>query len=231
MKVYIGPYRNWFGPYQLAEALCFWAKDEKDEYGHKDKPDWVFNFGTWLAENKDGSDSWITKVFRWIESKKKRRIKVHIDYYDVWSMDDTLALIILPMLEKLKEEQHGYPHIDHEDVPHNLRMIERNDWDSQLDLFDFPIAGDVSLNEERWNWVLDEMIFAFKCKNDDTWQDAFSSGEHDLRFEKSEDGLTTRMVKGPNDTYKCDYEGLAMVEERIRNGFRLFGKYYQALWS
>ncbi len=32
MKIYIGPYKNWVGPYQIAEALCFWAKNVEDEY-------------------------------------------------------------------------------------------------------------------------------------------------------------------------------------------------------
>jgi len=40
MKVTIGKYKNWFGPYQLAQALCFWMKDDTD-YVHK--------FGEWLA--------------------------------------------------------------------------------------------------------------------------------------------------------------------------------------
>jgi hypothetical protein len=40
-----------------------------------------------------------------------------------------------------------------------------------------------------------------------------------------------QMGRGPNDTYKCDYEGMKQVEERIQNGFRLFGKYYQNLWD
>ena len=39
MKAHIGPYKSWFGPYQLAELLCFWAKDVEDEYGMKSKPD------------------------------------------------------------------------------------------------------------------------------------------------------------------------------------------------
>ena len=39
MKVKIGTYTNWFGPYQLAELLCFWVKDVKDESGMKSKPD------------------------------------------------------------------------------------------------------------------------------------------------------------------------------------------------
>jgi hypothetical protein len=39
------------------------------------------------------------------------------------------------------------------------------------------------------------------------------------------------MDRGPKDTYKCDYDGMKMVEERIQNGFRLFGRYYQNLWD
>ena len=34
MKVYIGPYKNWFGPYQLAEKVLFWL-DSQDERVHK----------------------------------------------------------------------------------------------------------------------------------------------------------------------------------------------------
>jgi len=40
-----------------------------------------------------------------------------------------------------------------------------------------------------------------------------------------------RQVDGPNNTYKCDYEGMKVVQQRIDNGFRLFGKYYQSLWD
>ena len=33
MKVYMGPPKRWFGPYQLAELLCWWAKNDIDEFG------------------------------------------------------------------------------------------------------------------------------------------------------------------------------------------------------
>jgi hypothetical protein len=29
----------------------------------------------------------------------------------------------------------------------------------------------------------------------------------------------------------CDWDGLKLEQERIQNGFRLFGKYYQGLWD
>jgi hypothetical protein len=37
--------------------------------------------------------------------------------------------------------------------------------------------------------------------------------------------------EGPNHTYKCDYEGMQVVQKRITNGFRLFGRYYENLWD
>jgi hypothetical protein len=33
------------------------------------------------------------------------------------------------------------------------------------------------------------------------------------------------------DKLKVDHEGLKAYEERKANGFRLFGKYYGALWD
>jgi hypothetical protein len=80
------------------------------------------------------------------------------------------------------------------------------------------------------------MIFAFDHKADDSWEDAFRSGEHDLisvPCEWDEAGRPTmyQMKEGPNNTYKCDYEGMQMVEVRIQNGFRLFGRYFQNLWD
>lgn len=39
------------------------------------------------------------------------------------------------------------------------------------------------------------------------------------------------MVEGPKHTRVYDWKGRKKYEERIANGFRLFGKYYQSLWD
>ena len=71
-------------------------------------------------------------------------------------------------------------------------------------------------------------------------QDQFRSGNIDFASKPvDKDGNEVpkkeakyfEMVDGPNHTYKCDYEAIGKVEERIQNGFRLFGKYYQGLWD
>lgn len=237
MKVYIGPYKNWFGPYQLAEKLCFWAKPEVDEHGFKDKPKWVHDFGEWLAHGsvepdpqpgevysltRERHNTWLYKLLSWIDKKKKRKIYVRIDRYDTWSMDDTLAHIILPMLKQLNATKHGAPYVDDEDVPEELRSTaappKENEWDTDDNHF------------KRWDWALNEMIFAFESKLDDSWEDQFQTGESHLQFKKLDNGMS-EMVRGPNDTKEYDWEGRKAYAKRISNGFRLFGKYYEALWD
>lgn len=249
MKIHIGPYKNWFGPYQLAEKLCFWAKPVKDEYGIESKPDWVHDFGEWLSHgevepeqkvgerrswNRDRHNTLLYRFLLWVDSKKKRKQIIRIDPWDTWNMDSTLAPIILPMLKQLKETKHGYPaSLDMEDLPENLRVIEREEYDAQMDLFDFEegrIGGDeVCLGEVQWNWIMDEMIFAFESKTKD-WEEQFTSGEVDLEFEQLEGGMS-QLVDGPKHTMKYDWDGMKAYQARMSNGFRLFGKYYENLWD
>ena len=220
MKVVIGPYTTWIGPYQIAEKLLFW-RDKHDDHS-------VHEFGIWLAERKDGTDTWLTKVCQWVESKKKRQVYVRIDKYDTWGLDSTLALIALPMLRQLQATKHGAPCVEDSDVPEHLQSTsappKESEWDTDANHF------------KRWDWVLAEMIFAFECKCDDTWQEKYRSGNIDFKTEPcewDETGKPTlyQMVNGPNDTYVCDYEGMAVEQARISNGFRLFGKYYENLWD
>jgi hypothetical protein len=240
MKIKIGPYTNWFGPYQLAETLCFWAKPVEDEYGMKSKPDWVHNFGEWLAHGSVEPDpevgdvrSWdrerhetlLSRFLSWVHSKKQRKIQVHIDRWDTWSMDNTLAHIILPMLKQLKATKHGAPQVDIEDVPAHLKPTKK-----ALKAYEKDGTTDEQFFD-RWDWVLDEMIFAFETKvSDGRWEEQFETGESDIQWKTLEGGMS-EMVRGPNDTKVYDWEGRKAYEARIANGFRLFGKYYQNLWD
>jgi len=221
MYVKIGPYKNWFGPHQLAEKLCFWTKkDVTDEHGYKDYPEYVFKLGEWLAYGKwrgvddipqskknlftnDEPETWLYRLMQWVDKKKKRKVKIRIDRYDTWSMDTTLALIVLPMLKQLKETKHGSPIVDMEDVPEHMRTITTEDYDDQktFDFYNDPELCKQNVQcdiHDRWNWVMDEMIWAFECLNDD-------NRSFDL------DDLENK--------------------KRMNNGLRLFGKYFRGLWD
>lgn len=233
MKVKIGPHTNWFGPYQLAETLLFWMDKENDNRVHK--------FGMWLAGDKESDDdgnyehnkTLLCKFLDWVESKKKRTVKVHIDNYDTWNMDATLALIVLPMLKQLKATKHGAPFADDEDVPEELRSTsappKENDYDTDANHF------------KRWDWVLDEMIWTFEqLQPDCDWESQYHSGKFDWKWKKSEKSYTDekgevhhtyQMEDGPNHTHTWDYEGYKAHSARIDAGLKLFGKYYRGLWD
>ena len=194
MRVYIGPYINWFGPYQLCDLLQHVgvSEDKCHELGDK------------LA------DTWVGDFLTWVHSKKSRKIKVRIDNYDVWSMDHTLSFIILPMLKKLREVKHGYPGVDAEDVPEEMRKV--------VDPEDFHSA----YQEEYWDWVLNEIIWAFEQQVDDDADSKF--------FDHSE----CDPKGGFEDNFgklKIDRAGLDAWQKRKNNAFKLFGKYYENLWD
>jgi hypothetical protein len=237
MRVRIGKYPSWFGPYQLAELLCFWAKQEKDEFGFPKKPDWVHDFGEWLAHgsvepeprvgevygwHRDRPTTWLYRFLLWIDLFRTRRVDIHIDRWDTWSMDSTLADIVLPMLRQLKATKHGSPHVDDDDVPEHLRSTaaspKENEWDTD------------EFHHDRWDWVMSEMIFAFDSKVNDEWQEQFHSGHHHHLMKKLDNGMN-EMIEGPGHTAKFDAEGYTAYQARISNGFRLFGRYYEGLWD
>lgn len=163
--------------------------------------------------------------------KRKRKIVVRIDPWDTWNMDITLAHIILPMLKQLKEDMNGSPAVDDEDVPDELKSTaaepKKNSWDADSNHF------------KRWDYVLDEMIFAFESNFND-WEDKFTSGKIDhiiVPIDKEgnvvdkENAYGYRWDKGPNDTYTVDKAGMNAYRSRISKGYALFGKYYTGLWN
>jgi hypothetical protein len=222
MKVNLGPYpQHWTTNY--IETWYFEKMHGKDvweiEEENYTKLDKVV---VWVLDKwQDVLNATFNKFFRW----KGRKQKVHIDGYDVWSADHTLALIIHPILIKLREVIHGSPLVDDEDVPEDIRSIsappKENDYDTDDN------------HHKRWEWVLDEMIWAFSQILDDDADSQFHTGKSDIQWKEIEiNGKKMHeMVRGPNDTHHFDREGYDAWNARISNGLRLFGKYYRGLWD
>lgn len=219
MKVYISNYRNhWISPYTILEKVFFWREIDYDEPIIVKLSDILLPFSTALQ--------------KFLDFVHPRVRYVKIDRWDTWSMDHTLSYIILPMLKQLKESKHGAPGVDDEDVPDQLKSTSAPPKENEYD-----VDGN---HFGRWDYVLDEMIFAFEHLVNDSWQDAYSSGEIDMAWtpvdkEGNEvpkgEHLYFQMGHGPKHTYQCDYDGIRAVEERMQNGFRLFGRYYRNLWD
>lgn len=208
MKVYLSNYRNhWISPYIILKVVCFWEKDEDRIYNLKDNPNnpykrWV-NFLDPICVT-------IQKVLDFVHPRINY---VKLDRWDTWSMDHTLADIILPMLKQLHETKHGAPFVDDKDVPEELKSTsstpKENEWDTDDNHF------------KRWDYILNEMIWAFEQKvQDDAEQQFFEHTEQDASpWDKN-------YVRP-----KYDKEGHQAWQERKANGYKMFGKYYENLWD
>jgi hypothetical protein len=218
MKVYISNYRNhWYSPYTFLEKVVYRREIDYDDP---------------VVEKWSNRLEPISKAINWFLDKIHPRVEyVKIDDHDVWNMDSTLAIIVLPMLKKLQKSKQGSPIVDFEDVPEFMRNTSTEEYDDQ-NVFDFYHEDEKLVGydmHDRWQWVLNEMVFAFESYSYD-WEEKYQSGEHDIDFKKLENGLS-ELVYGPSHTFECDYEALRVEQERINNGLRLFGKYYKGLWD
>jgi hypothetical protein len=229
MRINIGPYRSdiipvrsWERRYEMWRSDKFYLDEE--DYTWYDKI--VMGFFDKLSD-------FVRPLNRW-SNNRDRKVKIHVDGYDVWSADHTLAMIIHPVLLKLKEVQHGYPHVDDEDVTEELRFTltdkEKLEHDGTVD----------DKHEARWNYVLNEMIWAFEqhSRDDDTKQFYHNVDQLDMIFKdapgipKGTKELSFNHQKDPSKpAYWRDDEGLKKHAERKANGRRLFAKYYECLWD
>jgi hypothetical protein len=101
MRVEIGRYKNWFGPYQFSRKVFFFLSEDMQD-----------KIADWLPV---GPFEWFDKKF------KQRHIIIEIDGYDTWSADHTLSLIIHPLLVKFRQDVTCYPmSISNEDVPDEI---------------------------------------------------------------------------------------------------------------
>ncbi|MDC6480970.1 hypothetical protein PQZ46_00305 [bacterium] len=170
----------------------------------------------YVLEAIDDAVQSVYNVFNWIWfDRRTQKTKVHIDKWDTWSMDHTLAHIVLPMLVQLKRTKHGAPWVAVADVPKELRPTKKD-----INAYNKDGSTDDKFFK-RWDYVLDEMIWAFEQKCRDHWEEDYygpyieSKDKRELfgRFEWIDD------------------EGRQKHQERMTNGFKLFGKYYENLWD
>jgi hypothetical protein len=156
-------------------------------------------------------------------------------------MDSTLSMIILPMLKQLKEKQHGAPLVDPLDVPRKLRPKKKpTEKNGYVD----------DTHWQRWEWIMDELIWTFTQLNDDDNSAQFHTGNsevlwqaldkdnnpigepEDIKSRTKHEGVANyQMVEGPNDTHVFDSVSFKKHHDRIQNGLVLFGKYYRGLWD
>ena len=212
MKVYINNYRHhWISPYKICEKICFWREIEYEE--------------PWVQSVNKVLEPVMKKWMDFLDIIHPKIDYVKIDRWDTWSMDHTLAHIVLPMLKQLKNDKHGSPMVDDEDVPEYLRIVKK----PKRKVKNVPVLHTHAVNFEdddclihkKWDWVMGEMIWAFeqKLKDDDENEFFDHSVSKGMPWDKD--------YVRPN----VDWDGLRAHQARKTNGYRLFGKYYEGLWD
>lgn len=212
MKVNIGPYKDYFGPYQLVKPLeVLFGED----------------FANKIAEKLPHVP------FEKLDKLRQRKIDVHIDDYDTWSVNHTLALIIVPLLKSMKGKKQGIPV---EFVNDKDKEYGGCGYPEQLELFDDLDEFYKGESERQWNNTLDHMIWAFEQILDDQVLDERDDfyipmtpeeiAEREARYEEAD--LSPFKF---NDNMKLDIFAYQEYNDQIQEGLDLFAKHFRSLWT
>lgn len=176
------------------------------------------------------------KIGKFPKRGDSRKIDVQIEKFDTWSLDHTLAIIIYPALIQLKASKHG--------VPSELVNDVGGENYSQQDSFDFYKESHNDAFEiacQRWDDILDKMIWSFEQLLKDDYSEKYHHGKSDWDFVESDkqypnpiSGVmepTYQMVDKDPTSHWYDHVGQELHEARIQEGLELFGKYYRNLWD
>ena len=148
------------------------------------------------------------------DGDEERKVEIQIDPWDSYNADHNLALIALPLIKQLKETKHGSALVDDADVPEEIRSTSAAPKENEWDTDEFVHA--------RWDWVLDEILFALEQHTDYDAESKF----YDHSDVNEEDELMVQVR-----SIKVDREGLDAHQKRVQNGFRLLGCYWTNLWD
>ena len=135
---------------------------------------------------------------------------------DIWNLDHTIAIFVIPRLKKLKEKTNGYP-----------GSLEINESDYEEGMI-------------QWKQILDKMIYAFEgiAFRLDKIEIKSAGGKLEIVNDKSSDKYSTLEYVGTKEQkelheqymnkYKKDSEE---EQKKIEEGLQLFTKHFQSLWD
>lgn len=170
-------------------------------------------------------------IGRYPKSDKERKVDIRIDDWDTFSLDHTLAMIILPALIKFKECRKKFPGVPNVFLDDNPKYKDEhgNHTDEAIDI-----------GEQKYEAFLDECIWAFdQIVNDHAEEKNFwhRKPEYDHLSEEEFKALP-RFEDIPNSENKrfvsyeyLDREARQAYYDRIDQALIAFGKNFSScLW-
>lgn len=221
MKIDFGPYKSWFGPYQLAGLLKY------------------------IGVSEDTCDKIATKIpaepfqlFHDITGKRKQKVVIH--NYDAWAADTTLAMIIAPLLRRVKEDKHGIPS-EFLTEEYNTLTSSKEFWDEK-DKGPLHDKADLLFKEaeQKWDETLDHIIWAFEEYAKEDWDEQYWTGEYgEIESAETDKTMWNPITQQDEKLYtmkftgnrECDWDARKKHWERMQEGINLFAKHYSSFWT
>lgn len=173
MIVFKSPFPRDITPWKISNYILFWLNEDDDRvdklgdyiaFGKggknslfKGKTNFTLDEFNEILDNRNQYETPFYKLLQKINGCINKIDYVKVHEYDVWNGDETLIDIIYPILVMYKANNNGSPNVDDVDVPDLLKSYTTFDKDE--------------LVHEKWNYVVDEMLFAFDPKNNDLYGD------------------------------------------------------------
>ncbi len=141
--------------------------------------------------------------------RKNRKISVEIHDYDVWSLDHTAALILLPLFEKFRaQEKKGV----------SLAFYDRK-------CISTPHSdAEMQQAEERFHETLDKIIFSLREIVNCEQNSPDCPGEYIWEPEFKHIGCT-------EEEYEDFRNKTAQYDAKIQEGLDLMGKHFRDFWD
>lgn len=127
----------------------------------------------------------------------------------------------LPRLKQLRDNLSGHP----------ICFLDELDEYNSTNQYFFMFVDQVTVKptpQEKWESILDKIIWSME-HHDDLVEPIYPIGydHRQIVTNKDENGTTFK----PADERPIDWSPVLAHEQRVQEGFELFGKYYRNLWD
>ena len=209
MKIFLSNYIDYIGPYQLAQKLLFWKdknSSEVNDLGHFLKHGYVLSEEEKKKEDERNFSSFFTFMDFLENENKKPSTKLNNLCEWVYSKLKRIEVVTIDKYDVWNMDQ-TLAKIIH---PMLVQLKETKQGSPNVDLEDVPE-------------YLRPLDFQYNY---------YEEGKLDVYFHDRWDYVVNTMIYAFNAIAKQLDEGDDYYEpETIKEGLRLFGKYYQDLWT
>lgn len=209
MKIFLSNYIDYIGPYQLAQKLLFWKdknSSEVNDLGHFLKHGYVLSEEEKKKEDERNFSSFFTFMDFLENENKKPSTKLNNLCEWVYSKLKRIEVVTIDKYDVWNMDQ-TLAKIIH---PMLVQLKETKQGSPNVDLEDVPEY--LRPLDSQYNY--------------------YEEGKLDVYFHDRWDYVVNTMIYAFNAIAKQLDEGDDYYEpETIKEGLRLFGKYYQDLWT